>query len=463
MRRQCDVIVLGGGTAGETAALEAARAGARTLLVDPFDVAAGAARCGAIPLAVLRDFALRHRVEASRHAPVRDLLKTSRRRGAEQAVRRLNTLKHARARVERGVAWIEAPGRVHVEGRGTWQADTIIVATGSRPRRPARLGIDDEFVFDCESLLRTRRRIRSVVVLGAEEEGCEFACVLAALGVQVTLIERRRKLFRLGDREFLQHLHAGLQGVGVTVVNEEDFSSVEVVGAGNDRHVRVRLESGRSEVCDAMLAVAGREPRVPVVRASEGLATDDRGFVRVDENGQTSCPGIYAVGDVTGPPFRIGTAVHRALAVVSYALHGVSLSPAELPIAVNTIPQIAAVGVGEDAARLLGMSTLVGVATEEDLAVRGMSYDPMQLLKLVFEQRTRGLIGVQIAGGAASELIHLGGVFLARCSTPEEIASQIFSHPSQADAYRVAALAALRSWSMGSATAGIGASCGGQG
>jgi NAD(P) transhydrogenase len=221
---------------------------------------------------------------------------------------------------------------------------------------------------------------------------------------------------------------------------------VEVIAGGGERYVRLTLSSGRTEVSDLLLVVAGRVANPPTIAEGVELATDVRGFIVVDEAFRTSLPGVYAIGDATGPPFRLGTALYQARAAVCDALSGAFSPVAELPMSVHTIPQIATVGLGEDAARMLGMRTVVGTACEEDLVVRGMSHDPIRLLKLTFDGQTGQLMGVQIAGGAAAELIHLGAQFIAQGAHAQHIASAIFSHPSQADAFRVAATAAL-DWS----------------
>lgn len=438
-----EIIVVGGGIAGTAAALEGARLGAHVTLVDPLEPQAGASRAGAMPLAVLRDVTLRRDPAASGQADLREFNDTIAERRVEHSRHRSEQLRRARVHVERSVARMEASGKIVLQDGRVLSARTVVLATGTRPRRPSTLPFDDHLICDCETLLRALRAPRTVVVLGAEEEGCEFACVLAALGAQVTLIERRRKLFRVADREILAHLHSGLRSAGVTVVNGDDLERVEIAWTGDQGHVRAMLSSGRIEVSDLMLVVAGRVANPPALGEGVDLALDERGFIVVDDTFQTSLPGVFAIGDLAGPPFRVGTALYQARAAIASALSQPCPPIPELPLAVHTIPQIAAVGLGQDATRMLGTPTFVGTAREEDLPVRGMSYDPLRLLKLTFDLATRKLLGVQIAGGAAAELIHLGAQLLAQGAEPEHIVSLVFTHPSQADAYRVAAAAAI--------------------
>jgi NAD(P) transhydrogenase len=446
-----DVIVIGAGAAGQTAALEAARHGAKVLAVDPFSADEGASRTGAAPLARLRDLALRGvwlRASAAPAEGLRQLaqrlLATRRARAGVDAAASRKRLIDAGVRVESGLGVVTGANQVRVGATALHEAETILLAPGSRPRRPERFPWASGVVCDSETLLALDRLPRSLLVLGAEEEGCELAAVLAALGVQVTLIERRRKLFRLADRDVLEHLHHGFQKLGVTVATEEGIESVEPRGDGSQRHALVRLTSGRVEACEKMLILAGRVPRFEGLGLEPlGVERDARGFVSVDENGRTSLPSVYACGDATGPPFRIGTAVWQARAAISAALHGASVSPPELPMAVHTIPQIATVGLGEDLCRLLGRETLVGCASERDLLVPGLPTDPVRLLKLIFDRSSAQLLGVQIAGGAATELIHVASLLLTRSAKAEDLAGLILHHPAQCDAFRAAALNAL--------------------
>jgi NAD(P) transhydrogenase len=345
--------------------------------------------------------------------------------------------------VARGLALVESPRAVRIEGKGVLEADRLVIATGSAPRRPPTLPFDDRVVCDYQSFLRTNDLPGTVLVLGAEEEGCELACLLAALGAHVTLVERREKLFRSADRDILGHLHDGLRSAGITVVNGDDMKRMDIVESGGSRHARVTFSSGRVEICELALVVAGRVARVPRAGDRVPLALDDRGFIIVDGNFATSVDGVYAIGDVTGPPFRIGSALFQARAAAAAALGADKPTLPDLPTAIWTIPQIATVGLGEDVARRLGLRVSIGTAREEDLEVCGTTGAPLRLLKLVFDGNGEHLVGVQIAGGAASELINLGAALIASGATMSDLAMGVFSHPSQGDAFRIAANATL--------------------
>jgi NAD(P) transhydrogenase len=446
-----DIIVVGAGVGGHAAALEAVHRGASVLVVDPLRADQSTCRTSAATLAWLRDAALRGSPASTRGTNYTGLRRHARRllaargaRAAADAERARRTLIQAGVCIETDFAQLLGPHDVRA-GSSRHEAGAIILATGSRPRRPRRFPWSSGVVHDSETALATDALPQSVVVVGAEEEGCEFSTVLAALGVQVTLVERRRKLFRIGDRDVLAHLHRGLQQLGITVANEEWVDEVETLRGHDQLYARVRLASGRVEVCERILVLAGRAPRDESLGLDAvGVARDERGFIRVDEGGRTSVPSIFACGDATGPPFRIGTTLWQARAAIAAALGGEADSPPDLPIAVHTIPQIASVGFGEDQCRLLGRETLVGTASERDLILPGLPVNPLRVLKLIFDRADAKLVGAQIAGGAATELIHVASLLLAQGATPEQVAGLVLHHPAQSDSFRVAAQDALR-------------------
>ena len=444
-----DLIVIGAGIAGASAAEEATRRGSRVLVVDPFDAAQCAARTGAIPLATLRQLSIRQRRPgvargSSAHfaGVIAHVLGQREERARAHADDASARLARQGAHIFCGQGDVVEPHGVRLADGTLATGEAVLLATGSAPRRPGRFPWDSGIAQDSEAVLAASELPRAALVIGAEEEGCEMAAVLAGLGVQVTLVERRRKLFRFADRDLLDHLHLGFQRLGVTIVMEDEILAIDVRGEGESLHARVSMSSGRVEVCDRIIVAAGRTPRADFADVA-GLDRDVRGFVAVDENGRTSLPWLFAAGDVTGPPFRVGTAVWQGRAASANALSGATRTPGELTHCVHTHPQIATVGVGEDACRLLGRDVIVGSADERDLLVTSGTQDPVRVLKLVFDRETRVLLGVQIAGGMAVELIHVGALLVGREARIDDVADMVLDHPAQCDAFRAAAWAAL--------------------
>jgi NAD(P) transhydrogenase len=429
------VIVIGGGPAGTQAALEAARLGLGVLLVDPApQPGAGSGLRSIVTAAVLR---------AATHGARPELDELIARRDAALARELADgqaRLARAGVQVVSGRATLRAAGEVAVAGEGVHRAEQVVLATGSRARRPARFPFDDRVVCDASSILSLEGGLpRSLVIVGAEAAGCEFACLFAALGASVTLVERRRRLLRCADPEILEVLHREMQALGVVVALEEEIEGVEVSEAGGQPHAVARLGSGRSEVCDRLLVLAGREGAVDAAALSAaGIELDAQGFVVVDEFFQTTRPGVYAIGDVAGPPLNAGVAPHQARSAIFHAA-GREPPNAECPLTVHTLPELAVVGMIEEALKRLDLRYGVGRAEFSPLQRGELGRGARGLLKLTFAHETRRLLGVQIVGRGATELIQLGAMMIQAGGTLDQLAEHVYAHPSLSEAYRTAA------------------------
>lgn len=444
-----DVIVIGGGAAGVEAAEEAMRCGQRTLLVDPLEDRP--ARSGTVSCAALRAEALRlvsgspaaaeGPYRAQNSGILRSLLRQARRKESLAVLESALRLVRNGIAIERGTASLVAPGRVVVGGRGTREAGSIIIATGSVPRRPERFSFGDGVVCDSDLLFQGATAPRSLVVIGGEEEGCELASIFGAFGVEVTLVERRLRLVRFVDRDLLEVLYERLRAVGVVIAVGEEVEDLEIDARSHEPHATLRLSSGRRERCDRVLVLAGRDPNTAAVGLDAlGIDHDSRGFISVDDVGRTSVEGVYAVGDVTGPPFRVGAAVCRAQIAARHAAGAVGTEPTEMSLAIYGIPEVGVVGIGEDACTVLDVPCVSGTAWTEEPGFGSSQLPDSARVKLVFNRESRVLIGAQIVGSAACDLIHLGAALLRSGTTFDEIAATPFNIPSRSNAFREAAL-----------------------
>jgi NAD(P) transhydrogenase len=209
-------------------------------------------------------------------------------------------------------------------------------------------------------------------------------------------------------------------------------------------------------VCDRLLVLAGREGAADRAElAAAGVELDAQGFAVVDEFFQTTRPGVYAIGDLTGPPLRAGIAPHQARSAIFHAA-GREPPNAEFPTTVHTRPELAVVGMIEEALKRLDLRYGVGRAEFSPLQ-RGEPGDGARgLLKLVFSHDDRRLLGVQIVGPGAAELIHLGAMLVQAGGTLDQLMEHVYAHPSLSEAYRAAALDADRAgaaWPHGSGAA----------
>lgn len=433
------VIVIGAGPAGYHAALEAAKLGFAVLLADPAaPPGAGSTLSGTIGAALLRAAGRGTRPGA---AEIGRLFEQRRHLVEEELRRAEQGLLAAGVCIVRGRARLEPSGDVGVDGQGVFAADHVVIATGSRPRRPARFGFDDRVVCDSDSILRLEDGLpRSLVIVGAEVAGCEFACLFAALGANVTLVERRRRLLRCADPELLDLLHREMQALGVVVALEEEVEQVEVSRGPGEPHAVVRLGSGRSEVCDRLLVLAGREGvHERGELAAAGVDVDAQGFVVVDELFQASRPGVHAIGDAAGPANAANVGPQHARIAMRHAA-GREPPNCEFSITAHTRPELAVVGMIEEALKRLELPYGVGRAEFSALQQGALEGATRGLLKLTYAREGRRLLGVQIIGPRATELIHIGAMMIESGGTIDHLIDQPYPQQSLSEAYRAAAL-----------------------
>jgi NAD(P) transhydrogenase len=432
-----DVIVIGAGPAGYHASLEASRLGFEVLLVDPGEPPGSESGApSTIAAALLRAAGRGARLHSSELAE----LATRRRMLVERelcsAERRLV---EAGVRIVRGRASLMPSGKVSIDGRGALAADHVVLATGSRPRRPARFVFDDRVVCDSDSVLRFDGLPRSLVIVGAEVPGCEFACLFAALGTAVTLVERRRRLLRCADPEILDVLHREMHALGVSVALEEEIGRIDVDSSPGEPHATVRLGSGRSEIGDRVLILAGREGvHGRDELAAAGVEVDARGFVVVNEFFETTRPGVCAIGDAIGSPLT-ATARHQARVAISHAAQRETAN-CEYVVAAHTRPELAVVGMIEEALKRLDLPYGVGRAELSALQQGEVVGAAPGLLKLTYAREDRRLLGVQIIGARATELIQIGALVIEAGGTIDHLIDPTDPPPGLAEAYRRAAL-----------------------
>ncbi len=467
-RDDYDLIVIGGGPAGQKAAVQGAKAGARVLLVDREARPGGeCVRRGTIPSKTLRETALHlaglrgGMVGASRLAEPLD-------RGVALAslMRRLEAViaQHERfigAQLERnGIefrrasAHLTGPGRLTLAVQGAAPeslcSSRILLATGSRPRPVPAFPVDGRSVLDSDTILGIEFLPRSLIVLGAGVIACEFATIFQALGVPVTLIDKAPRLLPFFDPELCDRFAASFDGAGGTRLHGVEPVSMECVPcpeAANGEAVRVHLADGRAVEADALLVALGRRADVRMLGLENvGLTPDARGFLPVDAEFRTAAEGIWAVGDLIGPPALAATAMEQGRRAARAAL---GLPPvgsgSEPPVGIYTIPELAGFGLSEAAARerFGEEGVLVGRARFDELARGQISGCLDGLLKLVCDRAGERVLGVQIVGEGASELVHLGQLAVLGSLGPEALVDNVFNFPTLAEAYRVAALDVL--------------------
>ena len=454
-----DLVVLGGGPAGEKGAVQAAYFGKRVALIEQAAEPGGAAvHTGTLPSKTLRETALflsgyRQSELYGLSVEVKHDLAVPKLLSRKNAVRELEVARIKWNLERHGVSTIHGVGRfvdahtveIAQRGGGTRRlsAELFLVATGSRPYQPSNIPFDDEDVDDSDTVLQIDRLPKTMVVLGGGVIGCEYASMFAAMRVKVTLVEGRARLLPFLDLEMGERLRAALQSLGVDVRLDEQVKKVERVPG---RGIVCLLGSGVELESEKLLAASGRSGRSEELGLEAlGVAVDKRGYVQVDGDYRTAVPSIYAAGDVIGFPALASTSMEQARVAVC---HGFGFTYKRqvshlLPFGIYTIPEVSCVGLSEEDAKAKGIDYVVGRALYRDNARGKIIGDKDGVIKLVFERESRKLIGCHCIGDRASELVHTGQALITLGGTVETFIEMVFNYPTLSEMFKYAAYDAL--------------------
>ena len=319
------------------------------------------------------------------------------------------------------------------------KAERIVIATGTEAAVPDGVPSDRETIITSDEILSLRTLPRTLTVVGAGVIGVEYASIFAALGVEVTLVDKRPRLLEFVDGEIVESLSYQMRGMNCNMRLREDVASVAV--EGTQRAVAV-LKSGKKIVSDLLLYAIGRVGATADLNLqAAGLAADDRGRLKVNETYQTAQPHIYAAGDVIGFPALASTSMEQGRQAACHAFGIPTTSmPRLFPFGIYSVPEISMVGRNEEELTADGVPYEVGVARYREIARGAILGDDSGLLKILFHRSTRRLLGVHIIGTGATELVHIGQAVLAFDGTIDYFVNSVFNYPTFAECYKVAAL-----------------------
>ena len=453
-RDRFDLVVVGSGPAGEKGAAQAAYHGKRVAIVERSPRPGGATVNNAgIPTKALRETALyvsafrkRDIYGVSLHLDAAAAFDRLRARTAEVSTVMSDTV---RRNIERhgielihGEARLEHDGSVLVVSQDqpdrVLQAEVVLLATGSRPLRPANIPFSDPDVVDSEGILSLERPFSSAAIVGGGPVGCEFASIFTALGIQVWLIDRAPRLLPFLDGEISDLLAKSFREIGIEIFLGVDESRVKRDGDS------LIVEAGRDVVLrpEKLLFAAGRVANTDGLGLeAAGVALDERGRILVDDHYRTTADNVFAVGDVIGPPALAAVSMEQARVATCHAF-GIRWKDRVDPLAQVTtysIPEVASVGMTEEAAAESGIDYEVGRSSFENNPRAVIAGDTGGLVKLVFERASHQLLGVHILGDDAGELIHIGQAVIHHSGHVEDFIHTTFNLPTRSDAYKYAA------------------------
>ncbi|MEZ4370312.1 MAG: Si-specific NAD(P)(+) transhydrogenase [Polyangiaceae bacterium] len=452
-----DLLVIGAGPGGQKAAIQAAKSGARVALIDPAARGGGACvRQGTIPSKTLRETALVMARTRDKSGGVADLTLPSdlqlqscmlRKREVIDAHESFIDAQLDRNGVERfqGKARFISPrelevvriGQAPLRLRGT----RVIIATGSRPAAPDQIPVDHEHIFDSDSILSMGYLPRSLLVLGGGVIAAEYASVFAQLGVRVTLIHGYPSPLGFLDAELVAYFVEQFELSGGRHLPNSRVQRCTLAGL---RGVSTELEDGTELITEKVLVASGRVANVDRIGLEVlGVELSRRGHIPVGTDFETTCPGVYAVGDAIGPPALASASMEQGRRAACHALaipfpHDTD----HIPVGVFTIPELASVGETLQSARRQGIDCVVGRALFAEVARGHIAASPSGFLKLVVAL-SGTVVGVQIAGEGAAELVSVGQLAVRYGAQACDLVDSVFNFPTLAEAYRIAGLSAV--------------------
>ena len=448
-----DLVCIGSGPAGQRAAVQSAKLGKRVAVVEKQPCLGGVCLgTGTIPSKTLREAVVffnrvssqdRARASGARPTAEQLLAKVDEVLAREQRVIE-DQLRRNDITVVYGEASFADPHTLAVRSDEGWRritAEHIVIAVGTHPAPPPGVAADGEVVVTGDDVVRLKQVPRAMAVVGGSVIGIEYASMFSALGVPVTLIEKRARPLEFLDQEIVEELIHQMRHRNVTFRLGETVKSIEV-SAGPPRRAIIYLESGKRLVSDVVLFSAGRVASTASLKLEAvGLEADERGRIKVDEAFRTKVPHIFAAGDVIGYPSLAATSSEQGRLAACQAF-GVEAGPmaAHFPVGIYAIPEISMVGAPEHELTERKVPYETGVARYREIARGQILGDDSGLFKMLFHRDDRRLLGVHAIGTGATELVHIGQAVLGLGGGIDYFLGTVFNYPTLAECYKVAAL-----------------------
>jgi len=450
-KEKAGVVVIGGGPGGYVAAIRAACLGLEVVLVEEDRLGGVCLNRGCIPTKALLSTA--RALETTRHARRLGLAlpgevtvdQPASVKRARQVAERMSKgvahlMKTHAIRVVAGRGRLVSPGAVQVEGGETIDAGHVILATGARPRPLPGVPFDGERVISSTEALWLERIPRRLVIVGAGAIGMEFAYYYSVAGSEVTVVEALPTILPVADPEAVKAVEKAMRRRKVRMLAGARVERVEV---GREA-VQLDLESdaGTETVeADRVLVSIGVLPNTEDL-CGPGLSLEmDGPFVKVDAHMRTSIAGVYAIGDLAGPPLLAHAASHEGIVAAEHIAgrDARRKDASSIPGVVYSQPQVAQVGMSEQGARDAGLEIVVGRYPFLASGMAQAAAEPDGFVKLVFDARTARIVGGVVVGAEAAELVSELCLALEAGLTHEQMLSTVHPHPTFSEAVMEAA------------------------
>ena len=448
MNYNYDLIIIGSGPGGEGAAMKATRNGKKVAIVEADAIGGGCTHWGTIPSKSLREIARSLRYTKKIY-DFPEMLE-----GADEIAKLQTNIKENRfiehdIDIYYGFASFINKHKIKIARKNgsteTISAKNFILSTGSKPFQPADIDFSHPRILDSDEILTLKDKgIKSVAIYGAGVIGCEYASILRALDIHVTLINTRDKLMSFLDNEIVENLtnHFTINQ-HIHLIHNETYTSMKA----DDNKVTISLASGRVVEADYVLFALGRSGNIKGLNLDKiGIEVNPaRGLIKVKDNYLTTVPNIYAVGDVIGPPSLASAAFNQGRFAATHILDGSCNDKLveDIPTGIYTRPEISSIGKTEQDLIKEGIPYEVGRSHFKELARAQISKNKIGMLKILFHRDTLAILGIHCFGHRASEIIHIGQAIKAmpgEYNTIRYFLNTTFNYPTMAEAYRIAAI-----------------------
>lgn len=449
-----DLVVIGSGPAGQKAAIQGAKLGKSVVVIEKAEDPGGfCLYSGTIPSKSLREAIIdltrfHERSFYPQEHAIADITIGDLNNRLNRVIEEERNMVYRQFK-KNNILLIKGTGRfensemiivVDSEYRLLYQikSKVFIIATGSKPRNPKNIPFDDEVILDSTRLLGLNKVPKTLIVLGGGIIGSEYASFFAALGTEVTIIDRKEHILPLLDAEIGIHLQTALTDLGLKFLGKKEPEVIERVG---DRAF-VKFKDGGTVEAEALLYALGRTANVDSLHIENtGIQVNDKGYIPVNALFQTVVPHIFAVGDVIGGPSLASTSMEQGRLSARNAFgERTHHFPTFYPIGIYTIPEISSCGYTEEDLRQMGFRYEVGRAYYYEIARSHIVGSNTGMFKILFHSDTLEILGVHIIGRSATEVIHIGQLAISFRAKIDYFIDQVFNYPTFAEGYRVAAL-----------------------